>query len=93
MRYRSRVEIVSAVLSALRASSPEGGSTVASLMRRCNVSYVGLQRLLADLAKAEMVMPVQGNTNSGYLLTEKGLRFLNQFLEFQGFAESYGFEL
>jgi predicted transcriptional regulator len=85
--------LVSAVLSTLRATTPEGGSTVATLMRLCNISYGGLQRMLGDLVKAEMVLPVRGELNSGYVITEKGLRFLNQYLEFQSFAEAYGLQL
>jgi len=62
-------------------------------MRLCNISYGGLQRLLADLVKAEMVVPVQGELSSAYVITEKGVQFLEHYLEFQAFADAFGLQL
>jgi predicted transcriptional regulator len=90
LQYRNRVRIISDILSALRASSSGGGNTATSLMRRCNISYQGLERLLTELVSAEMVLPVQDRIRSGYVLTEKGLEYLRRYQEFETFTESFG---
>jgi predicted transcriptional regulator len=90
LQYRNRVRIISDILSALRASSSGGADTAATLMRRCNISYRGLRRLLAELVGAEMVLPVQDRIKSGYVLTEKGLEYLKRYKEFESFTESFG---
>jgi predicted transcriptional regulator len=89
-QYRNRGRIISEILSALRAPSSGGAKTVANLMKGCNISYQGLQRLLSELVSADMVLRVQVRIRSGYVLTEKGSEYLRRYKEFERLTETFG---
>jgi predicted transcriptional regulator len=87
---RNRPRIISDILCALRAPSSGGANTAANLMQRCNISYRGLELLLSELVSAKMVFRVQDKIRSGYVLTEKGLEYLNHYQEFERLTETFG---
>jgi predicted transcriptional regulator len=89
-QYRNRGKIISEILSALRSPSSGGAKTVANLMKGCNVSYQGLQRLLSELVSAKMVFRVQVTIRSGYVLTEKGSEYLKRYKEFERLTKTFG---
>ena len=70
-RYRGKLEIVADILSVVR-----GGAKKTEIMYQANLSYSLLVRYLRDVMEADLV--ARGNDNS-YMLTEKGLEFLNRF--------------
>jgi predicted transcriptional regulator len=59
-------------------------------MRRCNISYRGLGRLLTELMSAGMVLHAQDRARTGYVLTDKGSEFLKRYQEFERFTETLG---
>jgi predicted transcriptional regulator len=91
-QYRNRGRIISEILCALRAQSSGRANTAANLMRRCNISYQGLERLLSELVSAKMVLHVQDRIRSGYVLTEKGLEYLKRYQEFERFTDTFGLQ-
>jgi predicted transcriptional regulator len=90
---RGRVRIISDLLTTLMGSEPESATSISTLMRRCNVSHLRLQRLLQELTSAGMIRTVAGEGGSRYILTAKGREFLDEYKEFEKFAESFGLRL
>jgi predicted transcriptional regulator len=84
--------MISDVLSALGAPGSGGANTAAVLMRRCNISYGGLKRLLSDLVSAEMVVHAKDRVRPGYVLTAKGLEFLKRYREFERHTDAFGLQ-
>lgn len=68
--YRTRLEIVADVLSAVR-----GGAKKTQIMYRANLSYTLLVRYLDRVLEAGLVAPKGGH----YVLTRKGEEFLDRF--------------
>ena len=93
MPDRGRVRIISDLLTTLMGSGPESVTSITTLVRRCNVSQLRLQRLLKELVSAGMVRPVDSAGGPGYTLTTKGREFLDEYKEFEKFAESFGLRL
>jgi len=73
-RYRGKLEIVADILSVVR-----GGAKKTEIMYQANLSYSLLVRYLKNVMEADLV--TRGSEGS-FMVTEKGLDFLNQFNSF-----------
>ena len=93
LQYRKRLTLISDVLFAALTSGSEGGASSSTLMRRCNLSYKGLEALAGQLIEAGLLMRTDGVRSVRYLVSEKGCRYLEQVREFEAFTESYGLRL
>ena len=78
-RYRHRIEIVAEILRTVT-----NGARKTRIMYQCNLSYKLLGQYLRDLLRADL-MCAEG-TCSGYVITEKGRRFLERF---ESYVESF----
>jgi len=92
-QYRNRLRIISDVLSVALNSSGEGGVSPSVLMRRSNLSYRGLEQLLAQLLTAGLLLQKQEETGVRYVVSAKGADYLAHYHQFESFAESYGLRL
>jgi predicted transcriptional regulator len=92
-QYRNRLRIISDVLSVALNSSGEGGVGPSVLMRRSNLSYRGLEQLLAQLLTAGLLLQKQEETGVRYVVSAKGADYLAHYHQFESFAESYGLRL
>lgn len=92
-QYRSRLRIISDVLSVALNSSGEGGASPSVLMRRSNLSHRGLEQLLSQLLSAGMLLERKEDSGVRYVVSAKGAEYLTHFHQFESFAESYGLRL
>src|SRR5579862_5475447 len=72
MKYRSSTEIIDSMLRSIRS-----GATKTHIMYRAYMSYSQLKEYLKLLEERELIKYEQGSQL--YLLTEKGLRFMNAY--------------
>jgi len=92
-QYRNRLTMISDVLFAALNSGSEGGASSSALMRRCNLSYRGLEALAGQLIEAGLLTRLDKDRSVRYVVSEKGCRYLEQVREFEAFSESYGLRL
>ncbi len=89
--YRNQNRIVADVLAAVRDARSEGRDvTVTVVMRKSNLSYARLSRLLEQLVGSGLL---EERESSRYALSEKGLEFLRFYSQFDQFALSYGVKI
>ncbi len=89
--YRNQNRIVADVLAAVRDARSEGREvTVTVVMRKSNLSYSRLSRLLEHLVGSGLLEERESNR---YALSEKGLEFLRFYSQFDQFALSYGVKI
>lgn len=71
-KYRRRIEIVAEILRTVR-----NGARKTRIMYQCNLSYKLLEQYLRDVVRAELICAE--DASNGYVITEKGQRFLERF--------------
>jgi predicted transcriptional regulator len=74
MKYRSSTEIIDSILHSIDA-----GATKTHIMYRAYLSYSQLKEYLKLLQERELIRYEEGSQL--YLLTERGLRFINVYEE------------
>ena len=87
--YRSRVRIYYDILNAVLN---QGHARIAAIMRDANLSYDRLQRYLEELAEKGLLARRQDDPSLFYV-TEKGLRFVEEFQRFMRLARAFGLEI
>lgn len=93
-QYRTQTKIMADVLTAARDMNTVGeGVGITTLVRKGNLSYSRLTKLITGLVCAGLLIEVSEKENLRYKITEKGIRFLYTYNEFQDFAQSYGLQL
>jgi predicted transcriptional regulator len=93
VQYRNRLTMISDLLLAALSSGSEGGASSSTLMRRCNLSYRGLEALAGQLIEAGLLRRLEGERSVRYVVSEKGCAYLEQVRQFEAFSESYGLRL
>lgn len=84
-RYRSRLEIIATVLSAV-----SDGAKKTQIMYQANLSYTLLIRYLKDVLEAGLV---RSDSDDFFRLTRKGLAFLTQFKRYHERHQKLGKQL
>lgn len=93
-QYRTQVRIIADVLSTARDMNTEGiGVGVTTLLRRGNMSYTRMSKLLSELVGSGLLVELNGEKISKYKISEKGLQFLAAYHNFEDFAQSFGLRL
>lgn len=93
-QYRTQVRIIADVLSTARDMNSEGdGVGVTALLRRANMSYGRLSKLLSELVGSGLLVELNGDKISKYIISEKGMQFLVAYHGFEDFAQSFGLRL
>ncbi|MDP8023388.1 MAG: DUF4364 family protein [Nitrososphaeria archaeon] len=88
---RSRIRIIADLLLTLEQSND--GLKITELVRRSNVPYVRLTEILEELEKKGLIRQINGEEGQVYIITQKGIKFLNEYRKFSKFAEGFGFEI
>jgi predicted transcriptional regulator len=92
--YRTQVRIIADVLSTARDMNTEGnGVGVTALLRRGNLSYTRMAKLLSELVGSGLLVELNGDKISKYMISEKGVQFLTAYYSFEDFAQSFGLRL
>lgn len=93
-QYRTQVKIIADVLSTARDMNTEGtGVGVTTLLRRGNISYSRMSKLLTELVGSGLMLELTGEKISKYMISEKGIQFLAAYYSFEDFAQSFGLRL
>ena len=93
-QYRTQVRIIADVLSTARDLNTEGsGVGVTALLRRGNMSYTRMSKLLSELVGSGLLLELNGERISKYMISERGMKFLAAYRSFEDFAQSFGLRL
>ncbi len=93
-QYRTQVRIIADVLVTARDQNTEGtGVGVTTLLRKGNMSYGRLTKLLSELVGSGLLVELDGEKISKYMISEKGIQFLTHYYAFEDFAQSFGLRL
>ena len=94
VQYRTQVRIIADVLSSARDLNTEGsGVGVTALLRRGNMSYTRMTKLLSELVGSGLLLELNREKISKYMISEKGIQFLAAYSSFEDFATSFGLRL
>ena len=93
-QYRTQVRIIADVLSTARDMNTEGnGVGVTTLLRKGNMSYTRMTKLLSELVGSGLLLELNGEKISKYMISPKGVQFLLAYGSFEDFAQSFGLRL
>ncbi len=93
-QYRTRAKIISDILTTVRDSNVSGGAVgITMLLRRGNVSYSRMMRLITDFVGVGLLEKLELEKSSRYKISEKGLRFLKVYHQFEEFESSFGLHM
>ena len=94
VQYRTQVRIIADVLSTARDMNSEGsGVGVTTLLRKGNISYTRMSKLLSELVGSGLLLELAGEKTSKYKISDKGIQFLAAYSSFEDFAQSFGLRL
>lgn len=94
MVYRNSLKIVVDILTIAKDSDVESkGVGITTLLRKGNISYSRLTRLLSDLIRCGLIEEVNGERGVRYRISEQGRQFLIAYARFEEFAQSFGLHL
>jgi len=90
-RKRERLEIIHDILKALQTKG--GKLKPTHILYKSNLSHQMLTEYLTDLIEKGFITEEEDKKkNKSYLITDKGLSFLNDFKVIRNFMESYGLD-
>jgi len=93
-QYRTQGRIIADILATARDMNTDGqGVGITTLLRRGNVSYTRMSKLIVDLVGAGLLLQEILEKNSRYRISDKGVRFLEAYSQFDEFAQSFGLKL
>jgi predicted transcriptional regulator len=93
-QYRTQVKIIADVLTTARDNNTEGnGVGITTLLRRGNVSYTRMTKLILELVGSGLLEEMNEDKASKYRISDKGLQFLSAYSNFEDFAQSFGLKL
>ena len=93
-QYRTQVRIIADVLSTARDQNTEGnGVGVTTLLRKGNMSYTRMAKLLSELVGSGLLVELNKDKISKYMISDKGIEFLAKYGSFEDFALSFGLRL
>jgi len=93
-QYRTQVKIIADVLTTAKDMNVEGsGVGITTLLRRGNMSYTRMSKLLSELVGSGLLVELNNEKISKYRISERGLQFLAAYSQFEDFAQSFGLRL
>ena len=93
-QYRTQVRIIADVLCTARDLNTEGsGVGVTALLRKGNMSYTRMAKLLSELVGSGLLLELNKDRISKYMISDKGMQFLAAYNSFEDFATSFGLRL
>ncbi len=93
-QYRTQVRIIADVLSTAKDMNTEGsGVGITTLLRRGNMSYTRMSKLISELVGSGLLLEVNNEKASKYIISTRGIAFLSAYHQFEDFAQSFGLRL
>jgi len=85
-QYRSEMGIISDILGVTMDGGTQG-VIVSAISRRANLSHYAVLEKCQKLIDAGLVESMKDNRNRLFVITEKGIRFFQEFQRFQNIAQ------
>jgi len=93
-QYRTQSKIIADILTTARDMNTEGeGVGITTLLRHGNVSYSRMTKLIVELVGSGLLLEETLEKSSKYRISEKGRAFLQAYVQFEEFAQSFGLRL
>jgi len=86
-QYRSEMGIIADILGVTMDGGMQG-VIVSAISRRANLSHYAVLEKCQKLIDAELVQSIKDNRNRLFIITEKGIRFFQEFQKFQSLVQS-----
>ena len=86
-QYRSEMGIMGDILD-VAMEGGRNGVIVSAISRKANLSHYAVLDKCEKLVEAGLVESVKNDRNRVYLMTEKGVKFFQEFQRFQSIVES-----
>ncbi len=88
------MSIIGDILTTTRDESPdESGSSVTYLIRKANVSYGRLAKILETLVEQGLLEQSSSERACRYRISPRGREFLQAYRGFREFADSFGLRI
>lgn len=92
--YRTQVRIIADVLrTAKDYSEDNGGVGITTLLRKANLSYGRLLKIVSSLVQSGLMEEVIVEKSYKYKISSKGVEFLQAYGRFEEFANTFGLSL
>ncbi len=92
--YRTHMSIIGDILSTTRDEAPdESGASVTYLIRKANVSYGRLAKILETLVQQGLLEQTTSDRACKYRISSRGRDFLQAYRGFREFADSFGLRI
>ncbi|HYL66428.1 MAG TPA: winged helix-turn-helix domain-containing protein [Nitrosopumilaceae archaeon] len=85
-QYRSEMGIISDILGVTMDGGTQG-VIVSAISRRANLSHYAVLEKCQKLIDAGLVESMKDNRNRLFVITEKGIRFFQEFQRFQNIVQ------
>ncbi len=94
-QYRTQTKIIADILVTARDMNTAGeGVGITTLLRKGNVSYNRMTKLIVDLVGAGSCSKNDaGEERKVQDISDKGISFLHAYIQFEDFAQSFGLRL
>ena len=92
MTYRTSMQIVADVLIVTEQTGQEGIKTT-SLLTKANLSHSRLEKFVKNLTGAGLINKIEFDGRHTFVITEKGIQYLESYQKFSDLAGSFGLDL
>ena len=92
MKYRNSLQITAELLDITKDSGMNGIKTT-NLIQKTNMSHNRLKTLLFNLTNIGLVNEIKFDGRNTFVITQKGMIFLDEYSRFNELANSFGLEL
>lgn len=90
--YRTSMQIVADLLTATEECGQEG-IKVTTLLTRANLSHSRLAKFIENLTGAGLINRIEFDGKNTFVITPKGMQYLDSYKRFHDLAESFGLEM
>lgn len=92
--YRTQVRIIADILEAARSGGlGYEGVGVTLLLRKANLSYARLTKILKELISSGLIEEIDSDKANKYRISSRGLEYLQVYSKFEEFATTFGLRL
>lgn len=90
--YRTRSDIVEKVLDVIM-NGGQNGVVISKITTKANLAYYSVLERCDNLENAGLIVKVKNGRKKLYVITEKGIKFFQEFQRFQNLVRSMNLEL
>ena len=92
MKYRNSLQITECILQATQEVGRDGINPT-KLLRTSNVSTSRFGGFIDKLVGSGLINKIEQKGQQTYVITEKGIMYLQEYKKFSDFSDSFGLEL